>query len=288
MEKSKIRGSGKLIYEIKYDEMKSFDSNLTERQWDLFERCNIQPYIKQCSMNIQKTEKSFCFDKNKSYSSFLIDNKNNFNVCTIFDDVKPFSGKLRDGEFYIVYKSFELEKGSKIGLPNGFYPFSFVGYCNRNKYISLEDIAYEWNPSNIIKYDSFRDVEYIFDNFTDDAKCIVNCFTGLFGQKYDNVDKGCMTSSKEVAIGLYIQHENENVTLDFANDLYFIRTRQQSKKYNMKLPIYKQILCGGIMNLNYMYKDVKNEECEIVCYNTDSLRVHNPQEIETGSKIGEI
>lgn len=64
--------------------------------------------------------------------------------------------------------------------------------------------------------------------------------------------------------------------------MHFVRIKNKEPKYNNGLPIHRQIICGGRINLCNLYKMIKNPYHRAIAFNTDSIMM---RKIITKEKI---
>jgi hypothetical protein len=254
-------------------------SDLTTEQFKLFERYNITPYLRTVSFDISKNKTSYTFDINKSYTSVLMNHKYDYNVFNAFDDIVPYDNRdVVIGEYYIK-RTFELAKGSKIKLPNGYYPHTLVRYCLDNGYIAKSDITYMMIPSYKISSDTLKNfVKYCMDNYSEATfKKLINFFVGLIGQRYYNTDKAINTTCQHTMLFLLNKYEynKHDVSIDSKNiegtPIYRVRCKTRRPKLQTSLPLHRSIICGGIMELNELFLKTKTDDSMILSYNVDSI-----------------
>jgi hypothetical protein len=275
---------GKTIYNYKFGKQQDMVSTLTDEQFDIFESYHIKPYQKCVTENISKTIHSHTFDICKSYMNVILTNEHNYNVFTMFDSVEKYDNrKIVNGEFYINDR-FELAKGSKIYMENGFYPHNFVIYCLDNRYIHKSDITHMMIPSYSVDSNRLRNyAQYCIEHFKkDDVKKLVNHFIGSIGKKYNITDQAVNTNSRDVAIYLINKYEimDQEVTLDWNDDMYLIRSKKKTRSLETSLPVHRSIIAGGIMSLDKLYKKVTHKilKYEPICYNVDSITIRYEEE----------
>lgn len=201
-----------LIFDNEFGYTKQLKSNLSNKLFDLFEQYKIQPYCRTTTLNpkdfIQGSD-CFGFDICKSYSSALICNDVSFSIFQPFDEPQLYNEKIKlvPGEYFID-KKIILCDGFMV-YPRGFYPLNFVNFLISNNIITKKDITAYIPAKQFIKADVFNKfVIYVYKNFDEaDAKIIINNFIGDLGTKYIKSDKGCITSSYEIAVAILIQEK---------------------------------------------------------------------------------
>jgi hypothetical protein len=267
-----------IIFDNEFGNIKQLKSNLSDKIFEIFDTYKIGPYCARVSNDILETEDSNGFDICKSYSSVLLNNTIDFNIFQQFDEPKIFNTKypLIAGEYYI-NKQISLCDGLML-YPNGYYPLVFVKYLLDKQAITKKDITYYIPAKQYIKADAFKTfVEHVYENYDEhDAKKIINNFIGDLGTRFIKSDKGCITSSLDIACSILLQEKGKdrtNVYIDSLNDNHFVRVQSKQPKYNTGLPIHRHIICGGIINLANLYYTLKSESTRFICFNTDSIMV---------------
>ena len=276
----------KNLYEYHFGSLSALKSRLTEDQFNIFDTYKITAYFKVIGDNYEKTKGRYgvAWDINKSYADVLLTNTHDYNIFTEFDDVQVYRNEdIVNGEYY-TSKRFEMSEGSDIWIENGFYPHNFIIYCLENKYISKIDITYCIKASyklpartmqkfiNLIKNDSLQ---------ISDFKRLINFFIGTLGQKWTKKDTAINTNDLDTALYTMTEQELEgfDVELDWHEQestgeiLYQVRSRKSTMNLNTSLPIHRSIICGGIMNLDKLYKKIAAPNMLVVGYCTDSIKV---------------
>ena len=277
------------IFNFKYGNIP--DSCYNEITNSIFEDYPVSPYIKTLTENIKETKQSFGFDICKCYSKVLRDNDHPFPIFTAFDEPRKYTNEINIeyivGESYID-KDFTLGNGT-IKLKNGWYPNNLISYCLKKNYIEKSDITYYLQASFNLKKDYFKEfVEYVYNMFPPNeeqylriGKNLINCFIGELNKKYYKNDKGCVTDDYEMACSIFFnqKQKNEPCKISTLDNLFFIRSRKKDIMDSNKCPIWRHIIVGSIINLDYLYNQVCDKNTEVVGYNTDSIFVRNPKKL---------
>lgn len=301
-------------------------SRLSNELEDIYDLYPVGPYMKKLSNIKYNKETCHGFDICKSYTDVLLNNKDNFPVFTALDEVKEISYCMDTigeddqyinwvaGEYYI-NRTIKMANGT-IVLNKGFYPLNITRYALKNEYIKFGDITHFIRASTHLEANHFvKFVNYCFslDIFNDEleedekelmasinediSKSLVNYFTGYLNKKYNIKEKGCITDSYKMACGTFVE-ENKKGNDCFINkvsDLYIIRSTKKEKTIETSSPIWRHIICGGIMNLDKMHSKLTDEKSIVVSYKVDAIMIKNPKEdyekeIKTNDnkKIGDI
>ena len=84
------------------------------------------------------------YDYNKHYTSHLV------GLYSVFDEVKPFDGKIEAGFYYINTDNFFPFKGS------GWYDADLVYYAYKCKLIKKRNILKQYKASSILDINNFE------------------------------------------------------------------------------------------------------------------------------------
>jgi len=154
---------------------------------DLFEK------YKRGGMNtkIQSiNENNIEIDQSKCYTNVLISNKHPWCVFDVLDQRDTFESKkhtnkdgtLVDG-WYVVNREIRFP-WLHTGFKDRLYPKSFVEYAIKHRLIRFCDISEAIIPNRVLPASFFRSTtENLFDKLgKDDAKTIINPFTGMLGK----------------------------------------------------------------------------------------------------------
>lgn len=297
----------KTLYQIKFNNLKQ--STLSSQLSDIYKSYPVGPYIKQITIDTsfdKNTHKGF--DICKSYTDVILNNKDNYAIFTSFDQVKS-TFELKEyaewdewiinwvtGEYYI-NKRFYLANKS-IVMDKGFYPLNFVKYCFNKKYINIDSITHYIKSGYCLKYDHFKKfVNYVLENFDSlVSKILINYFIGFLNTKYSKIEKGAITDSYEIACGTFGEENKKINTTCFIsklNELFIINSTKREVKSQNSMPIWRHIVCGGIINLDKMYNLVADENSIIIGIKVDAIFIKNPNpkfipKTENNKKIGDI
>ncbi len=255
-------------------------SDLSQEQYDIFNEYGIGPYLTTVSDKIKEGKRSCTIDYNKSYFDVILNNKYDYNVFTSFDMVQKYDDRdITIGEYYI-NRRFEVVNGSKINMPNGFYPHNFINYCLKNRSISKFDIKYMMLPSYKVSHEKLRDyAKHCMNNYDEvSTKSLVNHFIGSIGINKYSSDIGINTKSSDIAIYLLNKYEidDHEASISWNNDKtsYTVRCKKTTPKLNTSLPVHRSIIAGGVINLCELFKKVYIPKCQVVSYNVDSVSMH--------------
>ncbi len=284
------------IYTYKFNDMTK--SVLSQQMIEIYKTYPVGPYIKRVNEDTESDSDIYGgFDKCKSYSQVLLENEDPYPIFTPFDDIREFDGNWTAGEYYIK-KTFYLAGGT-IKLDKGFYPLNITRSCVKKGYISMSDIKYHNKSMMHLSPDHFKKfVEYCFSigvSKNDIGKSLVNHFIGYLNKKFHIKEKGCITDSYKMACGTFAEElkNGKECFINKVKDLYVIRSTQKEELTETCSPIWRHIICGGIMNLDDMYHKVTDENSVVISYKVDAIFVKNPRKDfepanEDSKKIGDI
>lgn len=270
------------IIKNKFSDPRRMESSFSEWLEEIYEKYPCSPYVARLSENCTEDDNSYGFDISKDYSSVLLNNEEPFPIFTGFDEVQSTEGlKEKEwvpGEYYVDKKIF-MANGT-IQLPRGFYPINIVKYCVFHRYIKLSDVKYFIPSSFHLEKDFFKEfVEFCYSHFPAEAKNLVNHFIGYLNKKYHVRENACLTDSFRNACATYWNEKelDRDCSIETIGNLHFVKTSTKTKLEKTNSPIWRQVICGGIINLDKLYKDVCDEKTEVVSYNTDSIFVRFPK-----------
>jgi len=218
-------------------------------------------------------------DIKRCYTSIYLSNEMPFNVFSAFDEVKRFQYNenkgIIPGEYYIT-KNFAMKP--ELIFSMGWYPAILVQYLVQKHYIEPKDIKYIIRPSRILKANYFQPfVSGVLHNFPQQAKQLINAWNGNLYKKTYRTDKGCITDSFDVAVGMRFNHPNCTITSFGDKELFFIRDKDQTPLSSGHVPIYRHVIASSYVMLDKMYDAVVKPGNTVVSINTDSIKMTGPK-----------
>lgn len=241
----------------------------------------------------EEREQVVSFDITKCYTASLLQNEHDFPVESVFDDVEPITPQnveeyeLPVGKAY-VDKSFSL---GALKFSLGFYPSFFVDYCLDEGAISPQDVTLVQRASRVIPGKQFRKlVEHLQDKF-DTAKKLINHGVGAWGRRMQRSGKMAVTDSATVALGMVSQ--DPSIELTDIGPFWFMRKETKETLMHGHIGLREHVVCMGHIQLHEMQKKVCDENSEVICVNTDSIKVLRPRAdftpvVKKDSKPGDI
>ena len=247
----------------------------------------IAPYVVQVCANAEVyAEKDIkSFDGRLCYTSIIESNACDYNVFSAFDEITPIelvSADLLPGEYYVQCDI--VMGGGTIKLVSGWYPRVFVAYALKKSYISLADITYALKASSSLPHDLMKDwsmgLRKDLTPWPSASKSLVNHFIGQLNKQYTHINQGAVTDSWDIAVGT-LSHDAEVRVLPFGRNLFFMRKTQKERVLKGSAPIWRHIIASSWMYLDQLHSQVVGPDTTVLCYNTDSIKVVNPQRCKT-------
>ena len=240
-------------------------------------------HIRNCQFNgwfkKPKTKELKAFDYNKHYTSCLmgLDLKYGFPVYNVFDEIKPFDGKIEAGFYGIESKNFFPFHG------NGFYIADLIDYALKQNIIKLEQIKYQYKPSTVLSVNYFKKfINAVYKNF-ENPKAAINGMIGLMGHDFRNKNKHIFTSNSEFSFmetvinpdiktkyiynDEFLNNENDkpidinklNITDCYKSDkplCYHLYNMKQVKSFQNDLPIFYAIYNISAMKMHQLHRKI--------------------------------
>lgn len=224
-----------------------------------------------------------CIDVERSYKNAWLNNQFDYPIYTLNDTFEKFDGNaIRCGEYLVdTFEVFGLK------FKKALWNCNFINYLVMKKHLDKNKIKYVLKPSYKIKADTFKKfIEYCYKYIPEKVgdikmrKNLINFVIGQFNQKFITSEKGFITSSFEIACGMYhkIKYEEGNkCELDEINDYYFIRETYNKRLLSDNTSINRQIICGGLVNLIKLIETCYDEKkSTLIGVRVDSIYIKNP------------
>lgn len=212
------------------------------------------------------------YDIHKCYTSCILENKDNFAIESVFDDIEPWINKddlLPVGKAYIA-RPFSLGSAK---YPLGFYPSFFVEYVLDEEAIDFEDITHIQRAARSIKADTFKKLTLkLSELFPTHAKRIVNPGIGAWGKRFRKEGSIAITDSFEIALGMAAEDKEVRLS-EVGNSFWFLRKEKKELLYSGHIALREHIVCMGHIRLHKMEKAVLLGGGEVIAYNTDSIKI---------------
>jgi len=177
---------------------------------------------------------------------------------------------LEPGEYY-VNKVIKMGGGT-IVLPNGWYPYVFVKYAVEQGYIALSDIQYVIKAGETLKADYFCEwAQNLVNKFPNESKLLINCFIGELNKQSIKSEKGCLTDSYDIAMGMLFNYPDLKIYK--IGELFFLRQKKTEPLLRGNVPIWRHVIASSYIKLDCMYQRLVNEHSTVISYCTDSIKI---------------
>jgi hypothetical protein len=240
-------------------------------------------HIRNCQFNgffkEPKTKNLHAYDYNKHYTSCLMgmDVKYGWPIYNVFDEIKPFDGKIEAGYYYIETNNYFPFQG------NGYYVADLIDYALNKNIIKLEDIKYQYKPSIVLPVKYFKKfIKAVYEKF-ENPKMAINGFWGLMGHDFTNKNKHMFTSNSEfhfmetvnnpdmktkyVYTDEFLNSENDkpididklNITECYKQDkplCYHMYNTKKVKSFQNDLPIFYAIYNISAMKMHQLHEQI--------------------------------
>ena len=200
----------------------------------------------------------------KSRRNLMLFNKYDYPIYSVMDDVKPFSGEVQCGIYYIeCTKAFPLRG-------NGWYYEPLVRYCLKKKIIKLDMIKYELLPSMKLEAHIFNELIYkILETFGDAAKAAVNSLIGTLGKTMHSITTSHFTQARDEAGHFSLYHKAECIPIE--EDLYMMYSSAERKIAETSITLYQMVIDMEIVELHMLTEIVKENGGEVIALMTDCV-----------------
>jgi hypothetical protein len=260
---------------------------------DIFDKYRLGPVITQFHVDAYSPSDLQAFDLSRCYTSVLLHNSTPWPVFSAFDHPVPWvddGGALQPGEYVVALDCFMMGNGT-IRVPGGPLPSCVVAYAIANGYIRRSDISHWIKPSRVLPADVFQPfVESVIEMFEpeenegtgSEAKMLINTLIGLWNSQSIKSSKGAVTDSYEVAMSCVFKEleRGRSPRAYRTDDLFFVESEYKERKQGGHVPIYRAIIANSWIALDRLQMAVCGPETTVVSYNTDSIKVLNPRQIE--------
>jgi hypothetical protein len=273
-------------FELKQELPKSLYSPELQKAYQMFP---VAPYIGKCditaaqkdymvkkvdSKNASYTPRSI--DQKRQYLHLMLTNQDNYPVFTPFNDLEPITlnatTTIVPGE-YIVNKEIRLA-GSNIKLPAGLYPAKMIKYCLEVKAIDYSDITHVVKAKATIPFDYFNAVlTKMFANY-DESKDCINQWLGTLGRFYNRTTTSGVSMDFQSIRNLC--DANTGMKNFRAGKLYFVHQQKETALSDGHHPIWRQIVCSSIMELDKTYHKVMTANTIPLGFKVDAFQFFGP------------
>ena len=235
----------------------------------------LKPYIVQFPYTVTPFDKIVSADYRRDYTSILLNNEEDIPIFGIGDDIQTFTPgmKLLVGEYY-VNRPIVAGKGH-LKHPRGFYPSVVIKYWISKGYINQNDIKYCILASQVLKANTFKEtIQWILKKWPKESKNLINCWIGSLGQTVMKSSKAGLTDSWETALAT--SFDDPSVNIFDIHDFYLLRKQTKVRLGKGNYPIFRHIIAASYAMLDKMTDIVCGPDTQVVMYNTDCIKVINP------------
>jgi len=249
------------------------------------------------------------YDIIKCRTDCLMNNKlGDYEVFNVSCDIKPYSGKLQKGIYYI-----ETEDKDFFMRGNTWYSSDYLRYAKKEK-INF-DIKYELIASSVIPANYFKSfVEHIIKKYPEPEhyKPIINKMIGGLGKTHTKKKSGYIEPDFDLAVAYFWDNNDEHIGFTHDVDVdkniwknlkgkncnidvmylqdgtkqYKVETTEYKTLYQNSMPIFNKVLENEYIRLYELKKQVGGTLIQI---KTDAIVVEgNYNRIKCGDKIGQI
>ena len=234
----------------------------------------VYSFVETRKTTTDKNKQIFKMDINKSRKNSIYFSNHDFPLFTIMDDVEKF---IPFKSSYDVPGLYYIESDNTFPLrKNGWYSVALTNFCINNNIINQSNIKYVVYASLTIPKNYFNSfIDYVYKNFGNYAKIIINSMIGIFA--INNKDKYrtlAITSDRNVAFHHSLRRKSGMVEkLDIESDetYYHVFEQYQTQVEELELPIYNQVLEQEIINLYELAKLIESKNGSILDLNTDAV-----------------
>lgn len=214
-------------------------------------------------------------DMQKCRRNILYYSKFEFPVYNVMDEMDLYDGsEIRCGMYYIETSNIFPFRGS------GWYFECIVKYGLENGIISLENIKFQFLPSETLPRDHFqKTIDVLLDKFKtskDLQKKAVNAYIGLMGS-LESVSTSCKftTSYHDAAkfvAGSKCKYISNNKINETTTLYQVVEHEKKSKQYGTKYLIYCMILQMEALELHKLETLIVKARGTVIDRNTDAIR----------------
>ena len=258
-----------------YKQTDKVTSTLNSATKDIFFNYRKKPF--DHTFNLPRNSDNLrAYDIQKCHSACLsIKNQFPWSIFTIFDEVKPFSGVIVDGFFYIESDNYFPLHG------NGWYSRGMLSYAQQQG-ISFK-VIYELIPTTTLRADYFNDfVERVYTKCVNPKK-MMNCFIGCLNKKSKSIQRDIFTTSLTDAVRSFFENKNSVYCPLESVELYHILNINKHALHENSIPIYWQVLDNSNIMLHQLAMKMGGR---LIKLKTDCVVAENCNEVVCLNGIG--
>lgn len=230
-------------------------------------------------MRAESKDTSFKIDMRKCRRNVLYHSKYEFPVYSVMDYPQHFSGSLKCGYFYVkTSHSFPL-RGS------GWYCEALVDYCLRKNIIKLDDIRFEFIPSNKLSPNYFQEkIDFILNSFQDTQlqKLAINAMIGCWGIQKKKSTHMKFSLAEDEASQWFVDNNNVFITSHKLGDQTLFEGCYENEIAvdDNAYPLYSMVLQLEAMELHQLESLIVDNGGTPLERNTDAIRYEAKTEID--------
>ena len=202
-----------------------------------------------------------------------------FPVYSVMDVAKSFSGKIQCGYYYVSTEHLFPLRGS------GWYCQGLVEYCLKHNIITLDNIWYEFLPSNRLPANYFRErIDFILKSFENPQlqKLLINALIGCWGIQKKHSTYSKFSLKEDEASQWFV--DNDNVFMCSyplgEHTLYEAIYQNEIAVDDNAYPLYSMVLQKEALELHTLERIVIKNKGIPLDRNTDAIRFQRNEPID--------
>jgi hypothetical protein len=222
---------------------------------------------------IFKIDMKRCRKNNLYYSNYQ------FPVYSVMDYPSNFSGKIQCGYYYVNSENTYPLRGC------GWYCEALITYCLEMKLIKMEDIWYEFIPSNKLSSKYFRErIDYILSCFDEPTfqKTSINALIGCWGIQKKKSNYSKFSLAEDEASQWFVENNNVFIiTHELSDEITLFEAKHETEIAvdDNAYPLYSMILQMEALELYKLEQIVIDNGGIPLDRNTDAIRYQRKKEI---------
>ena len=257
-------------------------SSYNSRTLEMFSTYPMSGYIGM-TREVDELPNIKSFDICKCYTSCCIENEHPFAIDSMFDEVEEFHDDPKFSSESLPVGHAYISKAVMLGHQRhslGWYPSFFVDYLIENgltldaQKLSYRDVTYIQRASNTLRSDIFKQPVLDLLALHPKAKKVINSGIGAYGTRSKKSGNVSITDSAEMALAMITK--DKNIKLSNMGSMWFLRKETKEPLLKSNISIRNHIVCMGHIKLHQLEQKVCGPSTEVICFNTDSIKVINP------------
>lgn len=221
----------------------------------------------------------FKIDTKRCRKNIVCCSKFEFPVYSVMDHPKKFIGNIQCGFYYVVSENSFPLRGC------GWYCQALVEYCLENQIIKLDDIWYEFIPSNKLPSNYFKErINYLIECFDVPMfqKMGPNVLVGLWGIQKKKSTYSKFSIVEDEASQWFVENNNTFITshkLTNEKELFEAIYENEMIVDDNAYPLYSMVLQIEALELHKLEQIIINKGGIPLDRNTDAIRYQRKKEI---------